>query len=1107
MGQEDYRELSSFLDRFARRLKMLKGAEGLCLTGICLLLLLSLGLGIQEIKAIFPYAPMVYSLLSTALVVLLLGWTLFHWCQRVSQEWAALYIEKKCPHLRNNLINSLQLYPQIADEKRSHGISTSMVLALLRATRRQLHSLRVEELINTQRIRAECRLLGMLFIPVVAMVLFNPSSVSETFSLLIHPLKDLPPSHTSIDVTPKGIRVVRGSSVTIQATASGAIPKSMELILWSGENEEQEGPAQEKHLMEGLGTGKFSATIQELQKSLRYRVVTGPFSSPSYTIEAIDPPEIGNLKITLYPPHYTRLPTQTFQGGNVEGLKGSSLRLEASSTKEVAKAKILLDGGREVPLKIDGRRLQGNLVLFQSQRYQILVEDQLGFGNTPISYEIQVRPDGFPTVEFLRPTEDLEVNGDEILPLEFTGRDDFGIQEVTLSVRIDDRQERLPIQKDGNRKLIARERFNWDLGKLGLSEASEAIYHLEVFDNDTISGPKIGSSRSLRLRLKNLKGEHKQVAEMIRDLSGRMVDLLADHLERPLSGEKEALRQGEAADRGFDQKVDEMMKRIEEVMQRTEKDRLSDFATWSDLEALKRNLQFTKEELLKKQEQASSAEEKARLHDEIASELERMALLSEEISKRLKGQEVASTAQDLMRSQERLLDSLERLKSGDKNLDAVLKEISQLANLLGSLQQALSQFASRLPDEFTNSEALRGLSFGEMFSALEEIRKKLMQGDIEGAMQLARELFNQLASMVAALQNAQQSAMSSSLGRMQGEMMRSASELQQILREQQEILVDTEGVNKKGLGERDEVLKEKLDQFQAKAYEELSRLAELFPDEEREGRSGEGPRRDSLDETTVNHLVKNMIARLLKKDFSSFADIMEMAQKELGKKRTPEQEQKGKKAGDSLKELKANLEALLEEPLAALKDEDKKRLRDLSHRQGILKERTQDLHEKLDSLFQLFPSLDPQITRNIQEAGSSMGKAQNRLSDLDAKGAVPPEREALDRLSQSQQQMQNSMQQLAQRGQLGRMPVSRLFRMGRFLPSGMLVPLPGMPQFPQFDVEGGITGLDTERFRLPGKDEYKAPRSFREEILESLKQGVPPQLKEQVESYFKNLTE
>ena len=42
-------------------------------------------------------------------------------------------------------------------------------------------------------------------------------------------------------------------------------------------------------------------------------------------------------------------------------------------------------------------------------------------------------------------------------------------------------------------------------------------------------------------------------------------------------------------------------------MRRTEKDRMSDFATWTDLEALKRNLEFTKDDLLKKQEQAANA--------------------------------------------------------------------------------------------------------------------------------------------------------------------------------------------------------------------------------------------------------------------------------------------------------------------------------------------------------------------------------------------------------------------------------------------------------------------------------------------------------------------
>ncbi|MBI4524678.1 MAG: DUF4175 family protein [Deltaproteobacteria bacterium] len=1104
MGQEEYSELSSFLARFIRRLRIIRGVEGLCLIAIGFVLLFSVGVAVREIKSVFPYAPLVYTVITTALVVLLTSWTLFLLCRRVSREWAARYVEKLHPELKNNLINSLQLYPQLADGKSVQSLSISMVLALLRATRKQLQTINVEDLVHTGRIGAELRLLGMLFIPVLAMVLFNPSSVRDTFSLLTNPLRDLPPSETFIDVIPKGIRVVRGSAVTVQATASGAIPKSMDLVFSQHKDSLPNKTPEEKIRMQPIGEGKFSATIQDLQASVEYSVKTGPFTSSRYMIETVDPPEIGNLTITLYPPHYTGLPAQVIQGGNVEGIKGSTLRLDALATKEVLKARLLLDGGKEVPLRVAGRKIQGNLVLFQSQKYRIVIEDPLAFRNSPITYELRVNPDGLPTVDLLKPVEDLEVNGDESLPLEFSARDDFGIQQIHLSFKVGDRQERLPIERDANKKMIVREQFKWDLGKLGLRQGDEAIYHLEVLDNDTVSGPKTGSSRPLRLRLKDLKGEHRHVSEMIQELSRQMLDLLADHLETPSAEKEKARSTGEDAERSFEQKADAMMQRIEEAMRRAEKDRLSDFATWSDLEALKRNLKYTKEELLQKKNQAATPEDKTTLHDEMSSELERMSLLSEEIGKRLKGQEVAATAQDLMKSQERLLDSLDRLKSGDKNLDAVLKEISELAKMLSSLQQSLSQFASRLPDDFVNSEALRGLGFNEMFSALEEIRKKLMQGDIEGAMQLARELFSQMASMVAALQGANRSAMSSMMGRMQGEMTRSSNELQQILREQQEILLETEAVQKKSLGERDDRLKQKLEEFQAKAQQELSRLAELFPDEERESSASS---KDSLDDATVNNLVKNMISRLLNKDFTGLSEIMEMARKELQKKRTPEQENRAKKAEGSFRELKGQLEALLQEPSLALGEAEKKRLRDLSHRESVLKERAEELHEKLDSLFQLFPSLDPKITKNLQEAGTAMGKAQNRLADLDGKGAIPPEREALDLLSQSQQQMQNSMQQLAQRGQLGRMPVSRLFRMGRFLPSGQLVPLPGMPEFPQFEVEGGITGLDMERFQLPGKEDYKAPRSFREEIVEALKQGMPSQFKEQIESYFRNLSE
>ncbi|MPZ77799.1 MAG: DUF4175 family protein [Deltaproteobacteria bacterium] len=1103
MGQEEFQELSSFLRRFIRRFKVLQGIEGVCLTAICAVLLFAVGPGVEQIKNFFPYAPLVYSIVTGATLLGLIVWTVVRLSRRFSQERAARYIEQKRPKLRNNLINSLQLYPQVHSQN-APGFSATMVLALLRATRKEVAALRVNDLLDTQPVRSSLRLFAALFIPVIAMVLFNPSWVGKTFSLLTHPLDHLPPSQTAIEITPKGLRVVRGAPITIQAATSGAIPKSLDLIVWAGTNERGELVGEEKLAMESLGEGKFTATLARLKRSLRYRAVSGAFSSPVYSAEAIDPPEIGNVQLTLYPPAYTGLGATSVTGGNVDGLKGSNLRMDALITKDIVKAEMIFDDGKRVPLKIDGRKLRGSLVLFKSQQYRILVEDRHGFRNSPIAYELKVKPDGFPTIDLLRPTEDLEVNGDEVLALEYSARDDFGIGEVTLSVKVGERQEKIRLQKDDARRLILRDQFRWDLGKLALRDGEEAIFNLEVSDNDTVSGPKLGTSRPVRLRLKDLKGEHQQIAEMVRDLNNRMLDLLGDHLEAPLPGEEKDAPRAQEMEQKFAQNLDDALKRTEEVMRRTEKDRLSDFATWSDLEALKRNLQFTQEDLLKKQQQAQSADEKLQARDEISSELERMSLLSEDIGKRLKTQEMASTAQDLARSQERLVDSLEKLQSGDKNLDSILKQLSELAKSLAELQQGMSQLAQQLPDDFMNMESMRSLGFNEMFSALDEIRKKLMQGDIEGARQLARELFNQMASMVASLQNSQRSAMASSMGRMQGEMSRSTNELQQIAQEQQEILLGTEDLNKSALSERDNALKDKLDRFLEKAKNELGQLTELFPD--REG--PDNPEAATkLDDATMNQLIKNLIAKLLGKDFPGYAEGDELARKELAKKREPSQEERAQRAESSLNNLKAELNSLMTEPMQALKDSDKKTLRDLANRQGVLRDRTQTLHEKLESLFQLFPSLDPKIVQNIGEAGKSMGNANERLGQLDSRGAVPQERNALDRLSQSQQQMQSAMQQMAQRGQLGNMPVTRLFRQGRFMPGGMLTPLPGMPQFPEFDAESGFTGLDTEKFRLPGKEDYKAPRNFREEILESLKQGVPPQLKDQIERYFKNLSE
>ena len=60
---------------------------------------------------------------------------------------------------------------------------------------------------------------------------------------------------------------------------------------------------------------------------------------------------------------------------------------------------------------------------------------------------------------------------------------------------------------------------------------------------------------------------------------------------------------------------------------------------------LERGRAIFEEELLRRQEKAGSIDDQLKARDDISAELERMSLLSEDIGKRMKAQELASTAQ------------------------------------------------------------------------------------------------------------------------------------------------------------------------------------------------------------------------------------------------------------------------------------------------------------------------------------------------------------------------------------------------------------------------------------------------------------------------------
>ena len=365
-----------------------------------------------------------------------------------------------------------------------------MILALVRQTREQVRAIRLADLVDYGPLKAKARLLALVAAPVLALAAWDPGFPGRTLALVVHPLEHLPPADVFIHVATGDVRVVRGSPVAVEAATSGAQPDRVVLEFRPSATGDG-GEAAQTIDMDRTRPDRYAALLPEVTEDLDYRVAAGPFASPWYRIAATERPSVTDLDVTLYPPHYTGLPDETLAGGNVRGVKGSTLRFAAAANKPLAHAVLVLDDGREVPLKVTGDRVRGGMVLFRSQRYRIRIEDPFGFENLPIPYEMHAVPDGFPVVELLEPAEDLEVNGDERLALEYRADDDYGVREVVLVARVGDREERLPVWRREPARTV-RDRFVWDLDAMRLDAGDVVTYHLEILDNDTISGPKLG---------------------------------------------------------------------------------------------------------------------------------------------------------------------------------------------------------------------------------------------------------------------------------------------------------------------------------------------------------------------------------------------------------------------------------------------------------------------------------------------------------------------------------------------------------------------------------------------------------------------------------------
>ena len=571
----EYDRLAAFLRGLSVRLQLFCALEFLILLTSAFILVLLGGLIVLELEKVFAYLPFIYCLLAigSLFCILLLGFRRV--AVRSSAERIAKGLEENFPSLRDDVTNSLLLFHQIQASDTSQ-ISETLVAAQIRRTASEVCAIQPGQVVSFKKALRHLRILLPLILAFIVVLSFDPHFLNRSLALVTHPLSALPARETFISVDPVRSITLRGTPVVITARATGNIPDQLMLAVWP------EGREVMRLNMEPEKEGRFFYRVASAQSSFRFQAYNDRAASPVYSVRVVDPPDIGKVKLTLIPPDYTGLPKEVRQEGHIEALKGTVANLEAQATKSVTEGKIVLNQGNELLLEVKGDRLKGNLLIFSEGTYAIKVKDELGFENlNPVLYQIRLIPDKYPEGEIISPAQDLEISGNEIIPIVYTARDDFGLTVVRLSYQMAGRERFINLKAPNGARSLEAQTFKWDLANLALAAGDRVEYRLEVADNDSVSGPKVSYSRTFHLSVKDARARAAKEGEEAQQIADALLDMLGDQLES--TKDKENLAKG----------VEEILKKVDRNLERMEKNRADRF----DLEALRRNLASLKERM------------------------------------------------------------------------------------------------------------------------------------------------------------------------------------------------------------------------------------------------------------------------------------------------------------------------------------------------------------------------------------------------------------------------------------------------------------------------------------------------------------------------------
>lgn len=438
---------------------------------------------------------------------------------------------------------------------------------------------------------------------------------------------------------------------------------------------------------------------------------------------------VGDITLRyLYPTYTGREPLEVpNSNGEVHAPPGTIVEVRARTAEAYPEAALVVYERERTQATLNGRDVSASFTVEGPGTWRFV------FSELPSpDYRIVPDPDLPPDVSVQAAARALSGALDKRILLPWTARDDFGLARVVVEVNNGGHARMVEVRKPTDAPRELADRLQISPKELGLSAGDVVKLRVGAWDNDAVSGSKVGWSSVIELEVLGPHGREERQSRYRKQLRDALVLVLADFLVDPVpaasSGRAVAAWGASAAARyeAFDTIVHEAWGGAESdtfdstVLRTLREKRRSLFAFASGVSEVDA-LGDTDRQAL------------AQLQDAHLSTVENAILMFDQVLRAAAQQNVQELVQQAAREATELQEDFASLDKQE-----ALARLDQLARMFSQLAREAAKLDEGGLRDFVNDRA------ETMDTLMDEIRKAIA----EGRMDDAKELMDRLAQMM-----------------------------------------------------------------------------------------------------------------------------------------------------------------------------------------------------------------------------------------------------------------------------------------------------------------------------------------------------------------------